>query len=257
MFDPRTALERARFDLLLRTVQLRDERDTLPTRESELEEQARLLREAELNERLDARTKAELDEIELALTKVSAGTWGSCESCHEPIARPRLEAMPEARLCLSCAEAYELEGARLPEAASVVVAPGTPPARELTDAQLTSAILDRLAQDERLDLDELEVEVIAGRVFLSGALPDERQRTLILKILADNLDVREPIDRVTIDPALWETPQRTPGPGERRRKMPMEARVTHDTEVLSTDPRQAERDDVPHSPAGRPLPDEI
>lgn len=255
MFDPRTALENARQELLLRTVQLRDERDTLPNRESELQEQARLLREAELNERLDARTKAELDEIELALTKVLAGTWGLCEACHQPIARPRLEAMPAARLCLPCAEEYERRGDGLPAAASVAVAPGAPPPRELTDAQLTAAIQDRLAQDERLDLEELKVEVIGGRVFLSGSLPDERQRTLILKILSDNLDVRDPDDRVAIDPALWQTRQRSPDPGEPR-KMPMEARVTHDTEQLATNPRQAEREEVPHSPASRPLPDE-
>lgn len=123
MFDPKTALEGARRNLLMREHQLREERETLPTREPEFEEQASLLRETALIERLDARAIAELAEIDLALTKVSAGVWGLCEACGEPIERPRIEAMPEARLCLSCAEAFELRGEHLPEADEVQIRP--------------------------------------------------------------------------------------------------------------------------------------
>jgi DnaK suppressor protein len=45
-------------------------------------------------------TLAEIDE---ALAKLDAGTYGMCESCHEQISEARLEAMPAARLCISCA----------------------------------------------------------------------------------------------------------------------------------------------------------
>src|SRR5438034_9699762 len=44
-----------------------------------------------------------LAEIEDALAKLDAGTYGACESCHQPIAEARLEAMPAARLCINCA----------------------------------------------------------------------------------------------------------------------------------------------------------
>jgi RNA polymerase-binding protein DksA len=44
-----------------------------------------------------------LNDIDAALAKFDAGTYGLCESCGEPIAEPRLEAMPAARLCISCA----------------------------------------------------------------------------------------------------------------------------------------------------------
>ncbi len=44
-----------------------------------------------------------LHEVEDALAKVDAGTYGSCESCGQPIAEARLEAKPAARLCISCA----------------------------------------------------------------------------------------------------------------------------------------------------------
>lgn len=44
-----------------------------------------------------------LQDIERALTKLDAGEYGICEQCHQPIASARLEAMPTARLCISCA----------------------------------------------------------------------------------------------------------------------------------------------------------
>ena len=51
-----------------------------------------------------ARTLREtLTEVEHALSKVSEGTFGVCENCGNPIAEPRLEAMPAARFCMDCA----------------------------------------------------------------------------------------------------------------------------------------------------------
>ncbi len=44
-----------------------------------------------------------LAEIEDALKKLDAGTYGKCEDCGEAIASDRLEAMPSARHCISCA----------------------------------------------------------------------------------------------------------------------------------------------------------
>ncbi len=44
-----------------------------------------------------------LQEIDAALTKFDNGTYGICESCGGPIAEARLEAMPAARLCITCA----------------------------------------------------------------------------------------------------------------------------------------------------------
>src|SRR5262245_15789709 len=44
-----------------------------------------------------------LTEINAALEKFDGGTYGVCESCGGPIAEPRLEAMPAARLCITCA----------------------------------------------------------------------------------------------------------------------------------------------------------
>ena len=44
-----------------------------------------------------------LVDVEHALGKIDAGTYGTCESCHQEIAPARLEAMPAARYCIACA----------------------------------------------------------------------------------------------------------------------------------------------------------
>jgi DnaK suppressor protein len=44
-----------------------------------------------------------LGEIESALHKFDEGTYGRCERCGAPIADARLDAMPAARLCITCA----------------------------------------------------------------------------------------------------------------------------------------------------------
>jgi DnaK suppressor protein len=42
-------------------------------------------------------------DIEDALAKFDAGTFGRCEICEGEIGADRLEAMPAARLCITCA----------------------------------------------------------------------------------------------------------------------------------------------------------
>ena len=46
-----------------------------------------------------------LVEIDAALSRVAAGTYGTCERCGKPIAAGRLEARPVARTCITCASA--------------------------------------------------------------------------------------------------------------------------------------------------------
>lgn len=43
-----------------------------------------------------------LEDINLALSKILAGTYGICESCGKPIEEDRLEANPSARTCKEC-----------------------------------------------------------------------------------------------------------------------------------------------------------
>jgi DnaK suppressor protein len=44
-------------------------------------------------------------EVESALRRIEEGTYGKCERCGETIPAERLEALPTARLCVSCKQA--------------------------------------------------------------------------------------------------------------------------------------------------------
>lgn len=57
----------------------------------------------------DTRGEA-LENIDEALEKLGKGTYGTCESCGQPIARERLEAVPHAKLCLTCKTEEERAG---------------------------------------------------------------------------------------------------------------------------------------------------
>ena len=46
-------------------------------------------------------------EVREALDRIAAGTFGVCESCNQPISRARLELLPYARLCETCARREE------------------------------------------------------------------------------------------------------------------------------------------------------
>lgn len=46
-------------------------------------------------------------QIDEALTRFDSGTFGVCDYCEEPIAVPRLKAVPWARYCIDCQERDE------------------------------------------------------------------------------------------------------------------------------------------------------
>jgi DnaK suppressor protein len=51
---------------------------------------------------LSAQALAAVEEIDQALRRVEDGSYGACERCHQPIPKPRLKALPFARLCVAC-----------------------------------------------------------------------------------------------------------------------------------------------------------
>jgi len=56
----------------------------------------------EMDLHLSAQAQAAIEEIDTALTKIAEGNYGLCENCGNPIPKARLEALPHARLCVSC-----------------------------------------------------------------------------------------------------------------------------------------------------------
>jgi DnaK suppressor protein len=51
---------------------------------------------------LSAQALAAVEEIDDALARIVKKTYGACERCQQPIPKPRLRALPFARLCVAC-----------------------------------------------------------------------------------------------------------------------------------------------------------
>lgn len=66
--------------------------------------------------KMGSREKKLLSKIELALGKMDAGDFGSCEQCGEEIAVGRLEARPVTQFCIDCKTEQELNERRYGEA---------------------------------------------------------------------------------------------------------------------------------------------
>jgi len=66
------------------------------------EEEASEAFELEKRLALEEKLNATLANIDHALVKWQEGTYGLCDSCGNPIEQERLEALPQASLCLSC-----------------------------------------------------------------------------------------------------------------------------------------------------------
>ena len=56
---------------------------------------------------LTQNARALLDQGERALSRIDAGTYGVCESCGQPIGKARLQAFPQATLCVTCKQRQE------------------------------------------------------------------------------------------------------------------------------------------------------
>ena len=66
------------------------------------EEEATETYELEKRLALEKRITDQMADVEHALQKFEKGTYGLCDKCGQPIDPARLEALPQANLCLSC-----------------------------------------------------------------------------------------------------------------------------------------------------------
>jgi len=76
------------------------------------EEEATETLELEKRLALENRIRQELAGIEHALHKFEVGTYGLCDDCGKPIDPARLEALPQAILCLNC-KALQAKNAKI------------------------------------------------------------------------------------------------------------------------------------------------
>ena len=58
----------------------------------------------------ESHVRAHLNGVNLALAAISAGDYGCCQQCDEPIAWLRLKARPDAQLCVQCQQLNETQG---------------------------------------------------------------------------------------------------------------------------------------------------
>ncbi len=80
------------------------------------EEEATETLELEKRLTLENRIRQELAKVEHALTKIDKGTYGLCDNCGQPIDPARLEALPQASLCLKCQAQLAKNGKLTPPA---------------------------------------------------------------------------------------------------------------------------------------------
>jgi len=77
----------------------RELRKMLP---ADFEEQAIELENQEALEVIQRTETTEIHQIEVALKRISKGTYGTCAKCGEPIDPRRLKALPTAATCIPC-----------------------------------------------------------------------------------------------------------------------------------------------------------
>jgi RNA polymerase-binding transcription factor DksA len=100
-------LKKEKTQLLEKIEELRARGQPLPERREgspfgKREEEADEALELEKRLALEQSLRNSLNEVEHALQKYEAGTYGFCDSCGQLIEQGRLEALPQASLCLSC-----------------------------------------------------------------------------------------------------------------------------------------------------------
>jgi DnaK suppressor protein len=102
----RLRLEKDHKRLTEQLEQLRASRPTENRREGspfgKREEEATETAELENRMALETRILDQMAEVDNALSKFEKGNYGICESCGQPIDMNRLEALPQAALCMSC-----------------------------------------------------------------------------------------------------------------------------------------------------------
>jgi DnaK suppressor protein len=209
-------------------------------RASELEERAQEALATRLFARLDDRRKQQIEAIDRALQRIALGTYGICIRCGEPIPLARLRALPTALVHVQCTREEEqgppvmTEEERplaIGEADTLMAADQEeeppeeveaeartermpPDISSLSDEEIEDYIREQLAEDGRVDLDELRIAFRSAEIHLDGALPSEEQHQILLQYVTDFAGMQEVVDNLVVNELLWEREDRTDEPEE-------------------------------------------
>ncbi|MFB7599830.1 TraR/DksA family transcriptional regulator [Streptomyces sp. NPDC056160] len=93
---------------LFRREQLQQIAASATSREDALLQQ-RAAAQVEVRVQLAASARMVLADVEAALARMADGSYGTCHLCRGPIARERLEIVPQARYCARCQQVREAE----------------------------------------------------------------------------------------------------------------------------------------------------
>lgn len=73
-------------------------------KEDDIEDRAVEIAGDEVLEGLGSAGQREIQQIRAALARLDKGTYGTCTSCGQPVGERRLQAIPHAALCITCAD---------------------------------------------------------------------------------------------------------------------------------------------------------
>ena len=96
----RSDLETERDELKERLSELTKDGAAAPDFDENFADSAQVAAEQVENLTLAASLREQLSDVETALERLSAGSYGICETCGATISEARLEAMPATRFCI-------------------------------------------------------------------------------------------------------------------------------------------------------------
>jgi RNA polymerase-binding transcription factor DksA len=264
-------LRRRRADVIARVAHTQEDLDYLSEdRESEWSDRALEERTMHLLSRLDVRETEAVRALDAALGRIKDGTYGRYANCGQELSGARLRAMPTARLCPTCARELEpsdlaaaeenidsnVEVVRednprevdeddLPDSGRV-----PPDLSLLSDEERQGVIYDQVRDDGRVEMEELQVACRNGVVILNGALPSEREHSILLQLITDVLGFEEVVDHLEVEDWAWQRDERNkaepPAPGN-----PPNLEMDGTDDVVESS--EEVLDDVP--PLGQPKPE--
>jgi DnaK suppressor protein len=180
-------------------------------REPELEEHAQQERDSRVLERIDDRQQNRIRDIDNALARVEAGTYGNCDNCGRTIPEERLRSMPTTMLCADCSAEAEKQSPEVKEGMEETAQAGKlpPDLAQLDDYELQDYLTELIREDGKVEMQELQIMVRKGVVYLEGAIPSEAEHEVLLNILTDVAGVQELSDHLDVQPLAWEREDRS------------------------------------------------